>query len=127
MCLSVSNKRNAREADMFTRRTFLQSSSALAALGAWGNSAQALVRRHRPRGLQPSPAFDATGVRQFVSALVNPLNPNYPGVRRPVADTDVRLTIRETVGSLGLNRPNGAPLSTRFWGYALGQSSLETL
>ena len=112
---------------MFTRRTFLQSSSALAALAAWGNSAQALVRRRRPRGLQPSPAFDATGVRQFVAALVNPLNPNYPGVRRPLADTDVRLTIRETVGSLGLNRPNGAPLSTRFWGYALGQSSLETL
>jgi len=113
---------------MLTRRTFLQSSSALAALGAtWGNSAVALVRRRRPRGLQPSPAFDAGGVRQFANALINPLNPNFPGVRRPIADTDVRLTIRETLGSLGLNRPNGTPLTTRFWGYALGQSSLETL
>jgi spore coat protein A len=74
-----------------------------------------------------SPAFDPTGVRQFVNSLVNPLNPIFPGVRRPAAGTDVSLTIRETVGSLGLNLPNGQALSTRFWGYALNQSSVETL
>ncbi len=113
---------------MFTRRSFLKSSSALAALSATcGQPAEALIRRTRPRGLRPSPPFDATAVRQFTNLLVNPLNPNFPVVRRPIANTDVRLTIRETIGSLGLNRPNGAPLATRFWGYALGQSSLETL
>jgi len=113
---------------MFTRRTFLKSSSALAALSAtWGNSAEALSRRARPSGLRPSPPFDATAVRQFANPLVNPLNPSFPGVRRPIADTNVRLTIRESIGSFGLNRPNGASLATRFWGYALDQSSLETL
>src|SRR5690242_19956048 len=113
---------------MFTRRSFLTSSSALVALSASGApSAHALVRRRRPRGLLASPAFDPSGVRQFANPLVNPLNPSFPGVRRPSAGTDVRLTIRETIGSLGLNRPNGTPLATRFWGYALDQSSLETL
>src|SRR5689334_19307095 len=101
---------------MFTRRTFLKSTSAIAALSAtWGTSALALGRR-RPRGLLASPAFDPTGVRQFVNSLVNPLNPIFPGVRRPAAGTDVSLTIRETVGSLGLTLPNGQALSTRFWG-----------
>ena len=71
--------------------------------------------------MTPAPFF------KFANALLNPLNPNFPGVRRPTAGTDVKLTIRETMGSLGLNRPNGAPLATRFWGYALDQSSLETL
>ena len=113
---------------MFTRRTFLKSSSALAALSAtWGGPAQALVRRRRPLGLRPSPPFDASAVRQFVNSFVNPLNPTFPGVRRPLSNTDVRLTIRETIGSLGLNRPDGSLLATRFWGYALNQSSLETL
>src|SRR5262245_56911522 len=113
---------------MFTRRTFLKSTGALAALGAAGApSAQALVRRRRFLGLQASPAFDPSGVRQFTSPLVNPLNPSFPGVRRPIGGTDVKLTIRETVGSLGLNRPDGTAISTRFWGYALDQSSTETL
>src|SRR5215510_5912281 len=113
---------------MFTRRTFLKSTGALAALGAAGApSAQALVRRRRFLGLQASPAFDPSGVRQFTSPLVNPLNPAFPGVRRPIGGTDVKLTIRETVDSLGLNRPNGTAISTRFWGYALNQSSTETL
>ena len=108
---------------MFTRRTFLKSTSALVALGASGGpSAHALVRRRRPRGLPASPAFDPSGVRKFSNPLLNPLNPSFPGVRRPNAGTDVRLTIRETIGSLGLNRPDGAPLATRFWGYALNQS-----
>src|ERR1700754_45054 len=113
---------------MFTRRTFLKSTGALVALNAAGGpSAHALIRRRRPVGLRPSPPFNASAVRQFANPLLNPLNPSFPGVRRPRAGTDVRLTIRETSGSLGLNRPNGASLSTRFWGYALDQSGLETL
>src|SRR5262245_60557456 len=105
-----------READMFTRRTFLKSTSALAALGSsWGTPAHALLPRRRPRGLLASPAFDPTAVRQFANPLLNPLNPTFPGIRRPAAGTEVSLTIRETAGSLGLNAPNGAPLTTRFW------------
>src|SRR5262245_66345264 len=101
---------------MFTRRTFLKSTSALVALSASGGpSAQALIRRRRPLGLRPSPPFDASAVRQFANPLLNPLNPSFPGVRRPVGGTDVKLTIRETSGSFGLNRPNGDPLTTRFW------------
>ncbi len=104
------------------------STTALAALNAvvGVTAAEARLRRPRPRGLQPSPAFDAAAVRQFVDPLTNPLNPAFPGVRRPAANASVKLTIRESIGSFALNRPNGMPIATRFWGYALGQSTLET-
>jgi spore coat protein A len=112
---------------MFTRRTFLKSTSAVAAVGAsWTTPANALLRR-RPRGLLASPAFDPAAVRKFANPLLNPLNPTFPGVRRPASNTEVSLSIRESFGSLGLNRPDGTSLSTRFWGYALNQSSQETL
>jgi spore coat protein A len=114
---------------MFTRRSFLKSTTALAALTAAAGvtPAAARIRLRRPRGLRPKPAFDAASVRQFSNSLVNPLSPAFPGVRRPKFDPSVKLSIRESIGSFGLNRPNGAPIATRFWGYALGQSSLETI
>lgn len=114
---------------MYTRRNFLKSTTALAALSAASGltPAQAWVRRPHHRGLWPRPPFDSAAVRQFVRSLVNPLDPAFPGVRRPVANAGATLTIRESVGSLGLNLPDGSAVATRFWGYALGSSTVETI
>jgi spore coat protein A len=116
---------------MPTRRSFLSSSSSLLALcsvGAWSTGwASAAALRHRPRGNFPLPPFDATANRQFVTPLPNPLDPAFPGIRQPAANATATLTIREATTSLGLNRPNGAALTTRIWGYGLGQTGGVTL
>ena len=114
---------------MYTRRDFLKSTTALVALSAASGLtfADARIRFPHHRGLRPRPPFDAASVRKFIHPLTNPLDPAFPGVRRPATGASAKLTIRETVGSLGLNRPNGVPIATRFWGYALGQSNLETI
>jgi spore coat protein A, manganese oxidase len=116
---------------MLTRRTFLNSSSSLLALCAIGNwsigRADAAVLRHRPRGNRPSQPFDAAATRKFVTPLINPLDPAFPGVRRPAANEVATLTIKELTTSLGLNRPNGVPLATRIWGYGWGQTGGGTI
>jgi spore coat protein A len=109
---------------MLTRRTFLNSSSSLLALcsvGGWSTG-----RAHaatRPRGNRPPQPFDATANRQFVTPLPNPLDPTFPGIRRPAANTATTVTIKESTLSLGLNSPNGKPLVTRVWGYGLGEAA----
>ena len=116
---------------MLTRRSFLNSSSSLFALCSVGalstGRADAAVVRHRPRGNRPVPPFDAASTRKFVTPLMNPLDPTFPGIRRPAANTAATVTIKESTLSLGLNRPNGMPLVTRVWGYGLGQAATVTV
>jgi spore coat protein A len=107
---------------MIDRRNFLRSSTALAALAAAGlggpQSAEAFRRRH-PRGIPPAPPFDVNKTPKFASVLPNPLDPTYPGLRRPPAHWASTMTIREVSAPLGLKYPNGAPVSTRVWAYDL--------
>lgn len=108
---------------MLTRRSFLNSTSVLAALSVAGwlgtDAADARVRR-RPSGARPLPPFDAASSRKFVNALVNPLDPSFPGIRRPASGLAAVLTIKESSTSLGLTRSSGPGISTRVWGYQLG-------
>lgn len=116
---------------MLTRRRFLNSSSSLIALcsaGAWSlGRADAGVFHHRPHGNRPAPPFDAFSTRKFATPLTNPLDPTFPGIRRPAAGTTATVTIKESTLSLGINRPNGTPLVTRVWGYGLGQAGTVTI
>ncbi len=107
---------------MLNRRNFLQSTTAIMALGAAAPSATGTAH-----GLARQAPFDPARVRKFTKTLVNPLDPAHPGVRRPRPQDSVTLTIKEFAGSLALNRPNGDPLATRAWGYQLNALTAPTI
>lgn len=109
---------------MITRRNFLRTTTAFAALAAAGlgvpQQAEAFRRRHH-RGRPPAPPFDVNATPKFASVLPNPLDPTYPQLSRPPANWSSKMTIREVSVPLGLKYPNGAPVSTRVWAYDLDQ------